>query len=373
MSSLTETAYYARQGIKFGSVGLIALTLLWWIGGGVINLYKALNPEAPPPPAAAFGKLPPIEFPKPRATTTGYSLETPTGTLGKFPDRMKVYFAPVRKSSFLASDNAKKLALKMGFVSEPVIETSTRYRWSVDTPLPTVLSMDIVNGFFELKRSWQANPTIVTSKKFVSDEQSILDGKTFLTTAGLLAEDLRGLEKVTYLRAQGDQFVPTISLSEADFVRVDFFRATLVPPTLTPTPDPRSQPTVAVYKDENSYSFFTPDASEGLVSLVVSGSTKPDEKIIEVKYNYTPIDYESESYYPIKTVEQAFEELKTNKGYIASFNGSGQVVIRRVGLGYFDALTPHEYTMPVYVFTGDEGFVAYVSAVSEDVLEPTLN
>lgn len=372
MSSLTETAYYARQGIKFGSVGLVALTLLWWIGGGVINLYNALNPEPPPPPAAAFGKLPLIDFPKSKAVISGYTLETPTGTLGEFPDRMKVYFAPVRKSTFLAADNAKKLATKIGFAGEPVIETSTKYRWSAEAPLPTVLEMDIVNSFFDLRRSWQANPTIVTSKRFISDEQSISDAKTFLTTATLLAEDIQGTEKVTYLRAQGDQFVPTISLSEADFVRVDFFRNTLTPPSPTPTTT-KVQPTGTVYVDNNPYSFFTPDASEGLVSIVVSGSTNPDEKVVEVKYRYTPIDYDSFSDYGIKTVEQAYEELKSGKGYVASFSGAGSVVIRRVGLGYFDALTPHEYTMPVYVFTGDGDFVAYVSAVLSDYLEPTLN
>jgi hypothetical protein len=352
-------------------VGLVALTLLWWIGGGVITLYKTLNPEPAPPPAAAFGKLPPIDFPKSKAVISGYTLETPTGTLGEFPDRMKVYFAPVRKSTFLAADNAKKLASKIGFTGEPVIETSTKYRWSAEAPLPTVLEMDIVNSFFDLKRSWQANPAIVTSKKFVSDEQSILDAKTFLTTASLLPEDLQGTEKVTYLRAQGDQFVPAISLSEADFVRVDFFRKTLTPPTPTPT-EANAKPTGVVYEDNNPYSFFTPDASEGLVNLVVSGSTNPDEKIVEVKYRYTPIDYESFSDYGIKLVDQAYEELKAGNGYVASFTGTGPVVIRRVGLGYFDALTPHEYTMPVYVFTGDGDFVAYVSAVKEEALEPVL-
>lgn len=373
MATLTETAYYARQGVKYGWVGVVGITLLWWVFGGVIALYARLNPTPPPPPAAAFGKLPPIEFPKSDVLgVAGYTLETPTGTLGTFPDRMKVFFAPIKRSTFLAADNAKGLALKLGFSTEPVVESSTRYRWSADAPLPTALTMDIVNSFFDLKRSWQANPAIVTAKRFVSDGQSIQDAKSYMSAAGLLAADLQGQEKVTYLRAQGDQFIPAISLSEADFVKVDFFRGLLTPPS--PTPTGKVEPTgPPAYIDENTYQFFTPDANEGLASVIVSGSNVADEKIIEVRYRYTPIDYESFSDYPIKDVELAFEELKAGKGFLSSFTGSGNVVIRRVALGYFDPLTAHEYTMPVYVFTGDNDFVGFVSAVSEDVLEPILN
>ena len=44
---------------------------------------------------------------------------------------------------------------------------------------------------------------------------------------------------------------------------------------------------------------------------------------------------------------------------------AAEVKIRRVFLGYYDADVSTGYAMPIYIFLGDQGFTAYVSAVSE--------
>lgn len=367
MASLTETAYYARQSLKYGAVGFVAILILYWTGGGLIRLWQATHPEPPPPPAAGFGALPAPDFPQAKASVANWQLETPTGSLGTFPDRLKVFASPAKTSSFLAGDNAARLAARLGFVGQPTLETSTLYRWSAANPLPSALEMDIINTHFTLIRAWSADPALITSKRFINDQQTILDARTFLSTGGLMATDLLGAEKVTYLRAQGDQFTPAISLSEADFVKVDFFRTLYTPPSLTLSPTTAGRTAPAAVE---SYAFFTPDPNQGIVSVVVSGTTDTAKKIIEVNYRYTPVEYESFSDYPLKRVEQAWEELQTGGGFVAGFSGtSGQGVVRRVALGYFDPLTPHEYIMPVYVFTGDDNLVAYVSAISPELIQ----
>lgn len=365
MATLTDTAYYSRQGVKYGAIGFVALLLLYWTGTGLIRFWQATHPAPPPPPAASFGILPSISFPEDKATVASFDLQTPTGTLGTFPDRLRVFVATAKKSSFLAADNANQLAKKLGFTGQPTLESSTRYRWSSETPLPSALEMDIINTYFSLTRAWPADPTLVTNKRFTGDQQTILDARNFLTQAGLLATDLIGGEKATYLRASGSQFIAAISLSEADFVKVDFFRQPFSPPALT-SPSPTRTPSPAAGPE---YAFFTPDPLTGLISIIVSGSPDAAKRIISVDYRYTPIEYESFSDYPLKTADQAWEELSSGGGYIASFTGSGPAVIRRVNLGYFDPLTPHEFIMPIYVFSGDNNFVAYVSALAETVVQ----
>ena len=80
--------------------------------------------------------------------------------------------------------------------------------------------------------------------------------------------------------------------------------------------------------------------------------------------NTTP---ETEATYPIKTAEEAFEELKNGKAFIASYNGSAtDIAITNVFLTYYLGEQPQEYLMPLIVFQGDNGFLAYISAVRDE-------
>lgn len=356
MATLTETAYMARRVIKYGSVGLVGLTVFWFIGTGLIDWWKALNPEPLPPPTADFGPLPAITFPASDESVSEFVLQTPDGKLGEFSDRATVFYAPTKQSGFLDPDRAIDLARKLDFLFEPVQLSETLYRWTKQDPLPTSLEVNIVTGWYTLKKQWQADPSLIISKTFVSDKQAILDAQGFFRTTVQQHTDISGYEKASYLRVQGDQLIPAISLSEADFVRVDIFR----------------QPFEVLGEKKEvveSYPFYTPDPKKGLISVLVSGSAEPKKKIIDVEYNYTPIEYDIKGEYPIKTIELAFEELKTGKGYVADFDGTGVAVVRRVSIGYYDSMSDQKYAVPVFVFTGDQNFVAYVLAVDDSQIE----
>lgn len=357
MATLTETAYIARRAIKYGSVGMVGISILWFVAGGLINLWKAANPTPPPPPTVDFGVIAAIKFPESKKKITEFRLQTPTGVLGTFPDRATVFYAPLKQSGFFDPDRAIELARKLNFLFEPTQISETLYSWSKPDPLPMTLEVSIISNWYTLKKQWQADPTLLINKKFVSDKQAILDAQAFLRVLGQGHEDTQGYEKVSYLRVQGDQLVNAISLSEADFVMVNVFRKPFE---------------VLGTKKEvlESYPFHTPDPKKGLISVLVSGSIDPQKKIIDVDYRYTPVEYDVRGEYPLKTVELAFEELKAGKGYVASFDGTGMGVVRRVELGYFDSMGDQKYSMPVYVFTGDQNFVAYVSAVDDAQIEP---
>lgn len=123
------------------------------------------------------------------------------------------------------ADRAIDLASRLGFLFTPTQPSETLYRWTQSDPLPATLDVDIVSGHFTLKRQWQADPSLVVSKRFVSEQQTIMDAQGFLRGVSLLPADLNGPKKVSFWRAQGDRLVETISLSEADFVEVDMFRS----------------------------------------------------------------------------------------------------------------------------------------------------
>ena len=42
----------------------------------------------------------------------------------------------------------------------------------------------------------------------------------------------------------------------------------------------------------------------------------------------------------------------------------GTATVRTVTLAYYDSLDPQNYLQPVFVFEGDDGFLAYVPAVA---------
>ncbi len=360
MATLTETAYKVRQGVKVGGIGFVAITLFWFLGNAGIAYYKALNPPAPPPPTVDFGALQAITFPDEKGRPQ-LELELPTGTIQKFPDRMTVYFAPTKRSGFLDPQKAVETAAAMGFIFKPDQPTETRYVWHKQDALSSSLDMDIVSGYFTLKRAWQNDPAVLVDSNFASDKQVIADLGNFLSRVDLAPTDAFGNEKITYLKSEGEKLVPALSLSDSEFVRVDTFRSDIKIYDESKGPDKK----VEVGK----YSFYRPDADVGLIRAVMSGSRDTNNSVINMDYNYTKIEYDTNGTYPIKTGEQAWTELKGGKGYVTNEGPkTGTVKIRRILLGYYDTDKNHKYMMPVYVFLGDKDFVAYVSAVADSYI-----
>jgi hypothetical protein len=63
MSQLTITSYYVRRGIKLGFIGLLSFIILRTGFGVFMAYWRNLHPPEQPPPEAAYGKLPDINFP----------------------------------------------------------------------------------------------------------------------------------------------------------------------------------------------------------------------------------------------------------------------------------------------------------------------
>lgn len=354
MATLTEASITARKVIKFGLIGFVGITILWYIGVALVNYYQALNPPPLPNPTTDFGLLPKIVFPESKDRPK-LSLELPTGIIPTFVDRMRVYSEPIKKSSFTDAERGIETAAALGFLFKPELRTESNYVWSNQDQLNSVLNMNIINGHFTLVRRWQNNPALASMGSFSSDKAVIMDTENYLSRVGLLNSDIIGVEKATYLKDDGGVLTNALSLSDADFVQLDLFRKNI------DEVDAEDKT-----KDiKASYPFYRSDPNKGLLRVVVSGSKSLSDKVVNMEYGYNKIDYVANGTYPIISGEEAWTELQNGGGFV--FPGeskSPEMKIRRIFLGYYDSDVSTGYAMPIYIFLGDQGFTAYVSALS---------
>ena len=328
-------------------IGVIAL-VVFLILKGVFqlagNVWKKVNPPPPPTPTIAFGKLPKIDFPvKDNPPQLTYTLETIEGKLPTLADTGKVYFIPQPAVSLLSLDRAKELAQRMNYRGEPEQINNTLYRWQNSQP-PTQLELDKNTQNFTIRYDYRNDQELVDNKNLPNDQLAAQEAKGFLSTAGLLKDDLqKGEAEFINYRFTPPNLFPAASISETNLIRVNFFREKLDEMRILP-----------------------PNPQKSLVSFLFSSSRTPGKRIVEVDFNYSTVNKENFATYPLKTVDQAWDELTTGKGYVATVDESAapKVVIRKVSLAYYDSDTPQHYLQPIFVFEGDPQFIGYVSAVS---------
>lgn len=348
-SNLGETAILGRKVIKYGGIGLVFLMIGRVILTASIAYYKKLNPPPPPPPDVKFGKLPKLIFPQKDQPALTYTLETRTGGLpAKMDTQFKTYFMPIKRPSLLAYDTSKAIAAKLDFVAEATKLSDTDYRWDNTSPIPSSLTMNVITGAFTLDRRWQDDPAYETASIYYTDTQVKQRVTNILSRVSLLPEDVKtGESTVQYLKAEGGQLVPAVSASQAQFIRVNLFRANL-----------------------EEVKVVNPRSDKGLISAVVALQKDEDKQFVSLEYNYFPVETETSAVYPLIGAAEAWQRMQKGGGFIASYKpGSESVIVRDVYLAYYDSDIPQQYFQPIYVFEGDDGFLGMVPAVSDAWVE----
>lgn len=349
MSNLTKTAYYTRKGISLGIVGLISFFVLKALLGVGINLWKSAHPAPTPAPNVLFGKLPKLKFPQSKYSyPKDFTLETVGGELPQASSSAKVYQIPKKLPSLLASRHAQEFAARLGFIGEPVSKTATTYTYeSAENPLKT-LTLDILAHNFSLKYDFLKDRDLFTEKEIPSPPEAEIEADRFLGSTGNFPSDLKkGEKKVSFLRFTGQELLPTTSLSKAQAVRVDFLRGGV-----------------------NDYPLLPPEFEKSSVFIIFSGSKRNEKRVLEVNFDYFEVDYGTSGTYPIKNPEEAWEDLKTGKGFIAHWQEKdGRATIRKVYLAYYDPPQYQPFLEPMFVFEGDKDFVAYAPAIKDEWME----
>lgn len=351
MSSLTETAYYTRRAINWSILAVIGYVILRMFWGILVNVYLAVFPPQAPPPNHAFGNLPPITFPPSTASPSGqliFQLQTIEGSVPSASPSANVYFMPKKGSNLLALSTAQAFAKRLGFATTPIPEPSNKniYRFDDATTQLRHLWYDIVTTNFVIQYDFQRDTGIFLNSKVPSIQEARAEARNLLQTYNLYPEDLTGGDvRVTYYRVSESSLIPVTSQSQADAVRIDFFR-----PNIAATP-------------------IVTGTSEGPISIVLSGSGNAKKRVVNFTYSYWPIDHETVATYSLKTSAAAWQELQTGGGYVLKYPNTPLITVRNIYLAYYDSTIPQTYLQPVFVFEGDDGFIAYVSAVSPEFIE----
>lgn len=345
MSSLTQTAIITRRIIRYGIFAVIFLIVGKILLTSAISLYKKFFPAPPPPPTIAYGKLSKLAFPEvaiPQGVS--FTLETTEGTLPKIPTQAKVFFMLKPASNLLSLSAAQNKAENLGFNPNGQQLSPTTYKFP-HKENPSTLEINIVSGVFSISYDLKTDSEPISVRPPVS-EIAASQVRSYLSSASLLPTDLTGITKTEYLKLEGDKFVTAISQSEANLVKVNLFR-----------------------KNYDSLPVITPNPASADVWFIVSGINNRGKQIVAAEFHYFAVDESQFSTYPIKTSNEAWKEFTEGKASTAGIgtNKEGEnIKIRKVYLAYFDAGVQTDFLQPIYVFEGDNGYLAYLPAVTSD-------
>ena len=345
MASLTEVSIMTRKIIRYSIYFVIFIIIARILFKAGKSIFLKIFPPALPPATVAFGKLPSLPFPeKEKIGNITLTLETADGNLPVLAEQAKVFFMPKQSSHLLSLDIAKQKAQALNFLPEGEAVSETMYKFISRNSFAT-LQIDIVTGTFSISYNLKADPSPI-ERNPQSPEVLAAFVRSHLSSANLLPADLTGPTQNEFLKIEGENVVPALSLSDSNFVKVNFFRKNYEElPTLTNEP-----------KKSN-------------VWFMLSGTQEPEKRIMTAEYHYFPVDESQNATYPLKTSQEAWSALTSGNAYIANYgqNKEGSsVTIRRIYLAYYDPGKPTEFFQPIIVFEGDRDFVAYVPAVTPD-------
>lgn len=350
MATLTETAYYARRIINWSVVGLIGLILFRILFYVAVDAIRKAFPAPPLVPNFALGKLPKINFPQTASPSAQiqFTLQTISGTVPEASEAARVYFMPKNRSSFSSVTNAQTFVGRIGFTDVPRQINTTGYRW-IDTKNPLrSIEVDTVSNHFTLKYAYIHDLSLFAEKQIPLPENAKREAENFLQNLGLAIPDMNFPNpKIVYLKLVGDQLEPTTSQSQADAVRLDYFR-----------------------KSYDGMPVVTNKRNEGIITFIISGSRRSDRRLLLVNFSYWPLDVRTNGIYKLKKSSDAYTELQSgNAFFVSQPQNQTQFTITNIYLAYFDSPEAQLFLQPVFVFEGDPNFVAYISAVAPPWIE----
>jgi hypothetical protein len=391
MMSLHNTVEFLKKfGIAsaIGLGGIIVLVIFFRIGVVVKNI---LFPPKIDPANQAYGKIPFLEFPQ--SAVDGeftYTIDTLDGTLPELPDRLVIYPIVNEEPNLLNLETAKDKIAAMQMVDNtgnPLPEIprgGPTYEWEELTGLQRKVVFDIVAMNFTITSEYLKSNTVLRANSFrnLTDSTAVVPTvEEFLNIISLLPEDL-DREKTTNPNPEkgyttkpqmfsiaAGELRPSTSLSNAQIIRVDLYQKDIEYKLTAGT----NSNLTKFQEFEMLMPIMYPKPPHSTMNFLLgSGTSSTSIDVVEASFTHHTINLEPEEQatYPIKTAEEAFNDLQEGRAYIAAYSGGeAQILVNDVYLAYYLGEDRQEYLMPVVVFEGPDGFFAYVSAVKDEAME----
>ena len=212
---------------------------------------------------------------------------------------------------------------------------------------------DIKNFNFLISYDFHNNPLeIIKTDKYFPVKEALDNLNDFLKTNNVFDNILlTNPPLIEYLQYNKEKkgFFAQAQLPKADAIKVNYFR-----------------------NDLDGLKILTPFYNQSLSYIIYVPSPFLRDNIMEVSYTFWPIDYKDYATYPLRSSNQAWQDLIDGYAlvvYMGENNPQDTIIIREIYLAFYDTPDPQEYLQPIFVFDGDNGFRAYLPAVESGWLE----
>ncbi|MBI2025845.1 MAG: hypothetical protein HYT06_00515 [Candidatus Levybacteria bacterium] len=342
MFTLTNASKDVKAILKWAIISIILITLAFAIFRIGMVIKEMLYPTPLPAPTVLFGKLPGPTFPKNKVEDDfTYKIQTISGSLPEIYPQARIYTIALPKPDLLALDKAKSKAKAARFNNGPYKVSDIVYDFSTTKgDLVKTLRINIEDFNFEITSNYLEDSDLISGRNIPDEKNAIEKASDFLSLMGYSSTDLDYENPlVNFFDIDNGNFVKATSLSNTKLVQVNFFKQYI--------------------DDLNVYNEIP---TESNVNVLLGTNAE----IVGVTFVNQMVSDEY-STYPLKTIGEAFDELKNKKAYIASYFGTQkQVKINDASLAYYIEKNEKDFVYPIIVFTGSDGFYAYISAIRDE-------
>ncbi len=378
MPTLHDATEETKKLLLYGGIGVAVLILIVFI----IKAYISTIKTPPTPPTMCYGKVPLPQLPQ-NATYAKltYHLQTISGNLPYFSTKIFVPRIATPQPDLLALDNASNSATAMGFTLPPVEISNNTFEWTKDAQLTKTLQINVLSHNFFLNSTFLGDQTVASGVNLPADSDANGIVQAFYTNvlSGLndtIASSIDVADPViTHYQLQNN----TLSLLTNDAFTPQIIRV-----------DYNQNPIQNCYIDANGSSKSCPiyysNYPNTTVNAIIGAENQVDDadvptlNIIQSEYfpvniaNTSCSDSSMQATYPLRSVQDAYSDLikaVAHKTAIVSYSGSNnQVVVTDVKLAYLSVdKEGQQYLLPVYVFLGQDNFVAFVSAITDEATQ----
>lgn len=353
LMNLAETQITIRRWFLI----IVLMTFTYYTGKFLffagLGVYNQMFPKEIPPPPAAFGMLPMLEMPSHEILgSPSYILETDSGTLPNFSDRINVYKVIKPTPNLLAESQMKSLAATLNFSTGFTKKNVSEFQW-IDGNAEKTMWANVITKEFIVKTKLDKLGSVLSSVNTITEDDGINMVSGFIKSKGLLPkaeEDTMRFETVpTIVNLAKYQDMKRFP-KQSKVIKVNVYREInqLIP-----------------FKQESaSYNILGPNPKNSLMSFYVTNEADK-YKFPDIDFTHWEVDMESKSMYPISNIVSVWDVIKAGKGVIAYVKldekgyystykpiNIAEIQIRKIELAYFEPKEYAEYLQPIYVFSG---------------------